>query len=173
MYTLAYTLIKQRLIAISGIKKVEWYTGQERGEGSLKNAPAVLVEFLPSEMQRVGNIQRGEVEFRLHLVTTTMLSNDKHIQNDDNKDHMYLLDSVFNATQSKKGMLSHIVGHEAKKGTDDDLLLFNSPNRNHIEPPHAQKRLMVSIQKFKAMCYDYSGTKTYQEVTPDLEVTET
>lgn len=172
MYTLAYTLLKQRLAAISGIKKVEWYTGQEQGKGDLKNTPAILIEFLPSEMERIGSIQRSQAEFKLHLVTSTMLISGKQVKNETDKDHMYLLDAVFNATQSKKGMLSDITAHATKKGTGDDLMLYNAANRNQIVPPHQQKRLMVSIQKFKALFYDHSGVKNYTSFVAALEVNE-
>jgi hypothetical protein len=159
MYTHSFNLIKQRLKEIIELKEVAWYLGQYKT--SEKNAqlcttPSAYIEYMPSETDQQGKIQRSEITIKIHLVTTELNADDRRLNQDHTSNHMVLLDAVHKILNSRSGMMSDIDGYEDLKGTANDFRLFNSLSRSSITPPHEMSKQMVSIQQYKGLFYDQS-----------------
>lgn len=171
MYTYAFMALQNRIESIPQVKLCDWYLGQDRTtdkSAMVPNAPAVFVEFTPSEVMQAGRgIQYTETSVTIRLVTSNIHDDSKRINKVSPSDHMAIFDSIYNVLSGYSAKLSDL----PRMGNgDEDYALFNSLARNGITPPHSLASLMQSQQRFKGLFYDYSNLKKFQRTTAKLKV---
>lgn len=149
-----YTLLKQRLATITELKEIAWYMRQpEQGEASkIIITPACYIEILPiattSEKHKAIS---ALVNFRLHLVSTMLKTDDSRLSDSAATDHLALVDTIYSKIQQFQALYSTLPGNEAVADTDADYMVINSTQRTGINPDHRWTNKLVTVQEFKTL----------------------
>jgi hypothetical protein len=178
-----YLLIKARLAAkIAGIKHIAW----DRREGirmskfsPIKSSkpheilPAIYIRFMPYGTKSLGGgTQEQHMVFTCRLVTDNLYDDDKRIDDATTITHLDLCRKLHEALSGYTGLISDLPAFAARKGTEDDVRIFNTIDRTNVDIDHGNEAIMQSTITFKMYVKDWSGTKVYDKLEVDLEIQE-
>lgn len=176
MYKLPYTVIRNQLLSIDGIDKVEWYTQQDQTAGGLLKDTCVFIEFSPTRMRDIGrNVQEGELEWKVILITNSYADGDKRILklNNPTDDHLDLSDKIYKTLADiTMVMLSEIPEFAMLADTENDIIVMKTISRTDVTPFHTNDKNIRSYQQFTTYFKDCTASKSYQKVTRDLTINE-
>lgn len=158
-----YELLKQRLIQITALKDVSWYTGQyaQNGGQSLFVDAAAYIEFMPISWQTKGkNVQEAVLEFDIHTMSEAITEDDERVLNIDIA-HLDLVQQVYAKLQNYQASLSDLPAFAAMANPPQ---VINSIVRVGTTPDHNFTNLLVTVQKFQCTVQDLTvipqGTPT-------------
>jgi hypothetical protein len=153
-----YLVISERLRTITELKEVSWYTRQDMdNETEMFTVPVAYIEFDKIDMLSLpNNVQMVErqLKFKVRLVTESLEAlEDGMIKHLDLSDEVYLALQGFNFVDS---------------ATEQQII--NSIRRTAIMPDHTISNLIVSVQSFEAIAFDYGVEKKYVKKNPTLKI---
>lgn len=171
---LIYIILKNHLLTIPEIKRVDFFYGEtlESNTGKpLINTPAILLEFDDSQLQNVSSkVQQGTLLFTTHIITANMYDNDKRITEGGTLNHFVLCRAVYQKLSGFSSLLSGHPAYGAIKGSDQDHVLINSITRSGYRSDHKLKKLMRSTMDFSTLITDRTATKELQSIKPNLQI---
>ncbi len=163
-----FLAVQEHLLAAAlGVEHFDWYNGQyadtdpqQRQEGDFAY-PAVFIEFQPYQpTSHAKRIQKAEVTFRLHLVTTNYAHSRYGLPEQAQAlTHLDLADRLYAAFQ----------GWTYKDSTGRRVL--NTCTRVDVVPDHDQTNQIVNIQAFRTLAFDYAAVPVRQPARPQLAIT--
>jgi len=172
MLSSIYQLIKQRLTTECSFKEVDWFMNQYaqlKDENTLFTTPAAYIQFAPINTTSLhsGNIQQLEISLDIHVVHEAWYDNDQRITA---LKHLQAVESVYKSLQNWNAFLSSLDEYADLKGTENDKLMINSIVRTSLTPDHSLSNLLITLQRFSFIAYDYSATVDFSEIIANLVV---
>ena len=172
-----YRALKQRILSeVPGLAFVDWFMAQyepnEKGETWVWKTPAVYVEMLPLTWETLGSrVQRARLAFDVHLVNDSLFENDSKIVDTAAVDHFDICSDLFKCLHAFRCNLSFLPDYAGLSGTNNDAVLLESIVRTGMATRHDLSILLVTVQSFECMVYDYTATPTWATVTAALNQT--
>jgi len=141
-----YKNIKDRLSGVTGVKHIDWFNDQY--SGIIHTAPAVFIEFPNPLIFETLNetIQQAPLLVRVHTASKVLSEKDKSINELQVETHFAICNEIFKLLQGYRG-------------TDGELLIFNSLLRTQFLHHQYLKNWMISTQDFAGMLYEHGITR--------------
>lgn len=165
-----YLLIKQQLGTITGLKQVDWYTGQfdQNGDQAQIVDCAAFIEFDPIDMlQKGGRVQEATVVFTVYLVNHVLIEGDARYT-DPTINHLGLMNDIYKKLTHYSARLSELPAFASVAGTEQDIVVVNSLVRTNITTIQELSNLLVTQQVFQGTWIDQSAHPDLQSVTANL-----
>jgi hypothetical protein len=174
MYKIPYHIIKQALMAVPRLEKVDWYLEQERVNGELLKDSCAFVRFSPTTLRNLSRgVQEGQLEFTIIALNKTLKNGGNRVTELALPDHLTLLDDVYLAIVAiGRSMLSDIAHFAALKDTEQDVLILNSIVRNGVTPFHNQGGYVRSELTFSCYFRDCTASKSFQQASVGFSIEE-
>lgn len=162
-----YKGLKDRLSNIPDVY-VDYFLGQylqAEGGSVLYNEESLFIEFMPIAWDtHRRSVQRGVLSFKVHAVTTCLYDDEDRILGTTVFNHMDLVNEVFKHLQNFR--ITEQSGN----------VLLESVVRKQTIPDHELEVVVVTIQEFEAVIFDYTAAPVYThvsnvafEVTPEIK----
>lgn len=150
-----------------GIEHIDWFNNQyaesdpgNRQEGDFAY-PAVFIEFQPFQTQSLasGKVQKADVTFRLHLVTTNYAHSRYGVpEQDEALEHLDKASQLYVAFQ------------RWSQKDEQGRQVLNTCHRTNVIPDHNQTNQVVNIQDFRTVAFDFAAVPVRQTVGPSLSL---